>query len=329
MEAVREANPILSPLKPFEASLKDSGLFPLTASGIDIFQVNMGSVCNQSCRHCHVSAGPGDTRVMGRNTIDECLRAIERHRFATIDITGGAPEMNPEYRYFVEGAKALGSHVKTRTNLTILLEEGYAVLPEFFASHKLEVIASLPYFLKDTVDRQRGGGVFEASIEGLRALNRLGYGKKHTGLVLNLVYNPCGAFLPPSQKAVEADFRRELENRYKIEFNSMFTITNMPVGRYLGFLKDSGNLDRYMERLLASYNPTAAANVMCRNTISVGHDGSLFDCDFNQMLGLKCPATPHISSFDLKALSIRKIVTGPHCYGCTAGAGSSCTGAVA
>jgi len=315
---------------PFERSLKESNLFPLLSEGVEVFQMNMGRVCNLSCRHCHVGAGPGRTESMPPRIVDECLRVIERQGYPTLDITGGAPEMNKEYRRLVETAGSSGVSVKTRTNLTILMEEGYTDLSEFFARNRVEVVASLPYFSSETTDRQRGAGVFNASIEALRALNSVGYGVEGSGLKLFLVYNPCGAFLPPSQRAIEADFRRELKKKYGVSFTGLFTITNMPVGRFLDFLNLSGNFVSYMERLKSSYNPEAAANVMCRNTISVAWDGSLYYCDFNQMLGLKCASgvPDHIRDFDHERLSVRRIVTGLHCYGCTAGAGSSCTGAV-
>lgn len=314
---------------PFERSLDESNLFPLMSEGISVFQVNMGKACNLSCRHCHAGAGPGRTESMGGAVVDECLRVIQRQRYS-LDITGGAPEMNADYRRLVETAASFGINVKTRTNLTILVEDGYRDLPAFFANNNVEVVASLPYFTGETTDRQRGGGVFEASIEALRALNSVGYGVEGSGLKLFLVYNPCGAFLPPPQRAIEADFRKELKKRHGVSFTGLFTITNMPVGRFLDFLSVSGNLPGYMERLKSSYNPAAALNVMCRNTISVAWDGSLYDCDFNQMLGLKCAfgAPDHITEFDHERLSVRRIATGSHCYGCTAGAGSSCTGAV-
>lgn len=314
---------------PFERSLGESNLFPLMSEGISVFQMNLGRVCNLSCRHCHVGAGPGRTEAMDASIVDECLRVIKRQRYPTLDITGGAPEMNANYRRLVETASSFGINVKTRTNLTILTEDGYRDLPEFFARNKVEVVASLPYFTVETTDRQRGGGVFEASIEALRALNSIGYGADGSPLKLFLVYNPCGAFMPPSQRAIEADFRKELKKRHGVSFTGLFTMTNMPVGRFLEFLNVSGNFNGYMERLKSSYNPEAALSVMCRNTISVAWDGSLYDCDFNQMLGLKCGDPPdHIKDFDHARLSVRRIVTGPHCYGCTAGAGSSCTGTV-
>ncbi len=328
MEAVSGASEEAS--NPFERSLGESNLFPLMSEGISVFQVNMGKVCNQACKHCHVGAGPGRTESMSGHIVDECLKVLKSRRYPTLDITGGAPEMNPDYRRLVETASSFGINVKTRTNLTVLIEDGYRDLPAFLANNAVEVVASLPYFSADTTDRQRGGGVFEASIEALRALNSVGYGVEGSGLKLFLVYNPCGAFLPPPQRAIEADFRKELKKRHGVSFTGLFTITNMPVGRFLDFLNVSGNLPGYMERLKSSYNPAAALNVMCRNTISVAWDGSLYDCDFNQMLGLKCAfgVPDHITEFDHERLSVRRIVTGPHCYGCTAGAGSSCTGAV-
>ncbi len=318
-------------LKPFDLALKETSLYPLTARGITTLQVNVGRLCNQTCRHCHVEAGPDRKEVMAKETMELCLGALEEGGYPVVDITGGAPEMNPHYRWFVERCRMLDTKVLTRTNLTIITEEGYRDLPQFFADNNVEVIASLPYYFKSTTDTQRGGGVFERSVEALRMLNDAGYGREGTGLVLNIVYNPCGAYLPASQESLERDFRRELKKRYDISFSNLFTITNMPVGRFLDFLKRSGNLKGYMERLERSYNPSAAENVMCRETLSVGWDGTLYDCDFNQMLGLKCNhgAPEHLKDFDAGRLRGRRIVTGPHCYGCTAGAGSSCTGAVA
>ncbi|MBI5643856.1 MAG: arsenosugar biosynthesis radical SAM protein ArsS [Deltaproteobacteria bacterium] len=318
-------------LNSFDMSLDVSKLFPLRSGRIATFQINMGRLCNQACRHCHVEAGPARLEIMPPAVMYKCLAVLEANRYGTVDITGGAPEMNPGYTRFVKACSGMGLKVKTRTNLTILKEAPYASLPEFFAENGVEVIGSLPYFLGEMTDRQRGAGVFRSSIEALRRLNSVGYGIEGSPLVLNLVYNPCGAFLPPSQRSIEADFRKELGKRYGITFTNLFTITNMPVGRFLKFLDDSGNLNRYMERLKSSYNPNAAANVMCRDTISVGWDGALYDCDFNQMLGLKCGhgVPDNIMDFDGKALGERRIVTGAHCFGCTAGAGSSCTGSVA
>lgn len=316
-------------LNGFDAALASSNLFPLLRRKVSVLQINLGKLCNQACRHCHVDAGPERTESMSAATVDECLKAVMDSDIPTVDITGGAPEMHPEYRRLVSGCAAPGRRVMTRTNLTILTESGYGGLPGFWAEKRVEVVTSLPYYTKETVERLRGSGVFEASIEALRRLNAAGYGVG--GLTLSLVYNPCGAYLPPSQKSVEADFRRELKKRYGISFTNLFTITNMPVGRFLSFLTASGNLKRYMERLEASFNPEAAQNVMCRETVSVGWDGSLYDCDFNQMLGLKCGfgSPARVGAFSALEFEGRRIVTAPHCFGCTAGAGSSCTGTVA
>ncbi len=318
-------------LKPFEVSLKETNLYPLRATGVVVLQVNVGRVCNQSCRHCHVEAGPQRKEIMSREVMEMCLDVVRRLNLPMVDITGGAPEMNPHYRWFVEELNSTGAQIKTRTNLTILTEAGYEDMPEFFARNRIEVIGSLPYYLESTTDRQRGEGIFKKSIDALRRLNSIGYGIDGTGLVLNLVYNPCGAYLPPSQGSIEADFKRELKRRYGVSFNNLFTLTNMPVGRFLNFLRGSNNLIPYLRRLQESFNPVAAENVMCREMVSVAWDGSLYDCDFNQMLGLKCNhgAPNHLRDFDYERIVNRKIVTGIHCYGCTAGSGSSCTGAVA
>ncbi len=318
------------PLNTFDGALAASNLFPLRARNVSVLQINLGKLCNQTCRHCHVDAGPGRTETMSGVTVDLCLKAVKDSAIPTVDITGGAPEMHPEYRRLVAGCASAGGKVMTRTNLTILSEKGYEDLPGFWAEKGVEVVASLPYYTKETVDRLRGAGVFEASVAALKRLNSAGYGVDG-GINLNLVYNPCGAYLPPPQKSVEADFRRELEKKHGISFTNLFTLTNMPLGRFLSFLAASGNLKRYMERLETSYNPAAAQNVMCRETVSVGWDGSLYDCDFNQTLGLKCGfgSVAHISEFDAGKLGGRRVVTASHCFGCTAGAGSSCTGTVA
>lgn len=316
-------------LKPFDKTIADSNLYPLTATGISIFQVNLGKLCNQACRHCHVDAGPGGKEAITRETLELCLDILRDTGIPTVDITGGAPEMNTDFIWFVEECCKLGRHVMVRTNLTILSEPGYEDMPRFFAENKVEVIASLPYYMEQNTDSQRGRGVFKKSIESLKRLNCLGYGREGSGLTLDLVFNPGGAFLPPSQKALEADYKREMQKRYGITFNNLFTITNLPVGRFLAYLNSSGNFEMYMNRLVSSFNPSAAANAMCRNILSVGWDGTLYDCDFNQMLGLSVNhgAPSHIRDFDLSRLSKRQIVTGLHCYGCTAGAGSSCGGA--
>ena len=316
---------------PFESQLARTGLFPLHATGITVFQINVGRLCNQTCKHCHVDAGPDRTESMSRETAEACMEALARTDIPTVDITGGAPELNPQFRWLVEQAHRLGRHVMDRCNLSVLLLPSQADLAEFLANHRVEVIASLPSYRASQTDAQRGDGVFEKSIEALRLLNGLGYGKPGTGLSLNLVFNPVGAFLPPKQEAIEAQFRKELRRKHGIEFTHLYAITNMPISRYLEFLVDSGNYEGYMERLANAFNPAAAAGVMCRSTLSVGWDGTLYDCDFNQMLDLPIDhgAPAHIQDFDPARLHHRRIVTRNHCYGCTAGSGSSCGGALA
>jgi radical SAM/Cys-rich protein len=315
----------------FEDQMRHFGLDPLYATGISVLQINVGKLCNQTCRHCHVDAGPDRREMMTRETAALCIRALARSNIPTVDITGGAPELNPNFRWLVQQAVALGRHVMDRCNLSVLLLPSQADLAEFLARHHVEVVASLPYYRAAQTDAQRGDGVFEKSISALRRLNELGYGREGSHLILNLVYNPGGAFLPPPQAALEAQFRRALERQYGIVFNHLYTITNMPISRFLEFLLVSGNYQGYMERLANAFNPAAAVGVMCRYTLSVGWDGTLYDCDFNQMLGLRVqPGGPrHIRDFDVAILDRRRIVTCNHCYGCTAGAGSSCGGSVA
>ena len=320
-----------SRLTPFEERMRGAELFPLAATGITVFQINVGKLCNQTCHHCHVDAGPDRKEIMTRETAELSMRALARTEIPTLDITGGAPELNPNFRWLVEQARALGRHVMDRCNLTVLLLPAQADLAEFLARHRVEVVASLPYFRAEQTDAQRGLGVFDKSIEALRKLNALGYGREGTGLMLNLIYNPVGAFLPPKQEAIEAQFKRELERVSGVVFNRLYTITNMPISRFLEFLLQSENYAGYMERLANAFNPAAAAGVMCRYTLSVGWDGTLYDCDFNQMLELPIGfgAPRHIRDFDPAALDRRRIETANHCYGCTAGAGSSCGGTTA
>ncbi|HEX7239038.1 MAG TPA: arsenosugar biosynthesis radical SAM (seleno)protein ArsS [Longimicrobiaceae bacterium] len=315
----------------FEAALEASGLLPLRATGVEIFQVNVGRKCNQTCRHCHVDAGPDRTEMMSDAVMDRCLEVIEAADFPVVDVTGGAPELHRRWRELVTRSRAAGKRVMDRCNLTITLLPNYAYLPEFFAEHGVEVVASLPHFRQKGTDSQRGDGVFEQSIEALRRLNAVGYGRPGSGLVLTLVANPVGTFLPGSQAALERDWKEQMRRLYGIAFDRLFTITNMPISRFLEHLEETGKLDEYMERLVTAFNPAAAAGVMCRNTLSVGWDGTLYDCDFNQMLELPVdPRVPRtIFDFDLEALGHREIVLGPHCFGCTAGAGSSCGGATA
>jgi len=317
------------PVREFGAALAGAALHPLRATGIEILQLNVGRKCNQTCRHCHVDAGPDRTEMMPDAVVDRCIEIIESTGIPTVDITGGAPELHRRWREIVVRARAAGKHVMDRCNLTITLLPNYAYLPAFFAEHGVHVVASLPHYRQKSTDTQRGDGVFEESVTALRRLNALGYGKPGTGLVLDLVTNPVGTFLPGNQKALEAEWKRQILRLYGVEFNALYTITNMPISRFLQFLEESGQLGEYMERLVTAFNPAAAAGVMCRNTLSVGWDGTLYDCDFNQMLELPVhPAAPRtVFDFDLDALDRREIVLGPHCFGCTAGAGSSCGGA--
>jgi radical SAM/Cys-rich protein len=315
---------------PFDTRLAQAGLAPLHATGITVFQINVGKLCNQTCRHCHVDAGPDRREQMTRETAELCMRALAQSEIPTVDITGGAPELNANFRWLVAQARGLGRHVIDRCNLSVLLLPSQADLGAFFVQHHVEVIASMPYFRPAQTDAQRGAGVFAKSVRALQLLNRLGYGVDGSGLLLHLVHNPVGAFLPPKQEAIEARFRQALAREYGITFNHLYTITNMPISRFLDFLRTSGNYEGYMARLANAFNPAAAAGVMCRYTLSVGWDGTLYDCDFNQMLDLPLHqgVPSHIRDFHPAVLHTRRIVTANHCYGCTAGAGSSCGGAV-
>lgn len=314
----------------FATKLRESNLFPLKPTQIEIFQMNVGKMCNQTCKHCHVDAGPDRKEIMTRDTMAQCIGVIRENNFTTIDITGGAPELNPNFRWFVESVRAFNKEIKiiVRCNLTIIVSNpAYHDLPEFFRQNKIEVASSLPYFTAMRTDSQRGEGVFEKSIRALKMLNDVGYGKENTGLILDLVYNPSGAFLPASQDSLEQEFKKKLRDLYDIEFNKLFAITNLPISRFLDYLLSSGNYESYMEKLIASFNPVAAAGVMCRNTISVGWDGFLYDCDFNQMLDLKLEnGNSHIEHWNTSDLTQRNIIVNQHCFGCTAGAGSSCGG---
>lgn len=313
----------------FEDALAGSGLTPFRSTGIDVLQVNVGKLCNQTCAHCHVDAGPDRREVMSRETLQLCLDALSRAEIPAVDITGGAPEMNPDFRWFVERCRALGRHVMDRCNLTILEAPGFRDLPEFLAAHRVEVICSLPHYRALSTDAQRGDGVYAKSIRALRRLNEVGYGRGGE-LRLVLVTNPVGAFLPGNQASMEREWKRELARAHGIDFDALYCITNVPISRYLSWLIETGNLERYLERLVNAFNPAAARGVMCRTTLSVGWDGQLHDCDFNQMLELPvaAPAPTHIRDFDARALAARSIVTGRHCFACTAGAGSSCGGAL-
>lgn len=312
---------------------------PLRSSAIELLQVNLGYLCNMSCRHCHVEGGasrassPGDSGhrdQMGSSDIDHVLRALADRRLKTLDLTGGAPELHPSFKEIVSSARAMDKRVIVRTNLTVLTEEGMEEMPEFFAGNGVELVASLPCYSRDGVDRVRGHGAFMRSIAALLRLNKLGYGvssegEEGSGLLINLVYNPAGAFLAPPQQALEADYKRELKVREGVCFNSLYTFANMPIGRFKSSLERSGQYAGYMKQLTDAFNPCALSDVMCRRLLSVGPDGKLYDCDFNQALGLGLsdglPA--HISRFDYDALSGRVIKVDEHCHGCVAGQGST------
>lgn len=318
-------------LPTFQHKLEQSGQFPLRSGSLEIFQINIGYMCNQVCKHCHVDAGPDRKEIMTRETMQQCLDVMEHAKIKTLDITGGAPEMNPDFRWLVSEAYKRGvKEIIVRSNLTIFsANPKFNDLPEFFKQHNVRVCSSLPFYNADKTDRQRGEGVFTDSIKGLQMLNAVGYGKEGSGLILDLVYNPTGAFLPGDQKALERDFKKELKNHFNIDFNQLFTITNIPISRFLDFLIESGNYEGYMEKLVNAFNPAAVAGVMCKNTISIDWQGNMYDCDFNQMLGLKVEkkAGQHIREFSLASLQNREIVINQHCFACTAGAGSSCQGA--
>jgi radical SAM/Cys-rich protein len=322
--------PRVAELEKFGDKLKPLSLFPLKPLKLEIFQVNVGKMCNQVCKHCHVDAGPDRREIMTKETMSQVLTAVQACGAHTVDLTGGAPEMNPHFRWFVEELSKMNRKVIVRCNLTIILaNKSYQDLPQFFAKHKVHVVSSLPFFEQGKTDKQRGDGVFDKSIKALKMLNEVGYGKPGSNLILDLVYNPSGAFLPGAQGALEAQFKKELMDKFGISFNQLYAITNMPISRFLEYLMETGNLEEYMEKLVSAFNPTAAAGVMCRNTVSVSWDGFLFDCDFNQMLDLtvKSPSK-HVSEFSENKLAERDIVINQHCYGCTAGAGSSCGGTV-
>lgn len=315
----------------FEEKFKETGESKLAATEVETLQINIGKMCNQVCKHCHVDAGPDRKEIMTRETMQQCIDALAKTNIKTVDITGGAPEMNPDFKWFVSEIKKLNRHIIVRSNLTILVSNGFEGYPKFLADNNVEIISSLPYYTASNTDRQRGDGVFDKSIQAIKALNELGYGKDDSRLIFNLVYNPLGAFLPPRQESLEKDYKRELWNKFGLVFNNLYTITNLPISRFLDYLVESGNYLNYMNRLISAFNPAAALNVMCRNTISIGWDGQLYDCDFNQMLELPVNhgSPKYISDFEPKLLNNRLIVTGQHCYGCTAGAGSSCGGATA
>jgi radical SAM/Cys-rich protein len=315
----------------FDAALAQQGLGPLIRGETTTLQINVGKLCNQACHHCHVEAGPKRAEIMPVHVANRCLALLaDSPTIATVDITGGAPELNGNFRLLVMNARSLGRKVIDRCNLTVFFEPGQEDLAEFLAENQVEISASLPCYTAENVEKQRGKGVFDNSIRALQRLNELGYGKLDSGLTLNLVYNPLGAFLPPPQAKLEADYKRELHNRFGIEFNRLFTITNMPIKRFAEYLARSGKHQEYMSLLVNHFNPATVEALMCRSLVSVGWDGKLYDCDFNQMLELEMPGIRTIWDIhSFSGLAGRRIATGSHCFGCTAGSGSSCGGSLA
>ena len=318
-------------LPTFANKIKETNQFPLRPKKLEILQINLGYMCNQVCAHCHVDAGPDRKEIMTIETMQQCLDVIKKTEAHTLDLTGGAPEMNPNFRWFVEEASKAGiKDFIVRSNLTIIrANKKYHDLPEFFKKHNVHVVSSMPHWTRGKTDKQRGNGVFDKSIKALQMLNDVGYGMEGSDLKLDLVYNPSGAFLPGDQKALENDFKKALKEDFNILFHNLFAITNLPISRFLDYLIASENYEDYMYQLVEAYNPTAVASVMCTNTLSVSWEGYLYDCDFNQMLELPVNSkAKHISEFNEDLLEGRNIVISQHCYGCTAGAGSSCQGVV-
>ena len=341
----RTGNPLASPTEqlkilqdaslrvvvPFSDKLAGCGVSPLSRGRLTALQINVGKICNQTCSHCHVDAGPDRRESMTYETARQVIEFLSRSEVQTLDITGGAPEMNPHFRMLVQEARRLDKQVIDRCNLTILLANGFTDLPEFLAEHQVNVVASLPCYLEENCDAQRGDGVFEKSIAALRRLNALGYAQPKSDLRLDLVYNPTGLGLPPEQQKLEASYKSELEARYGVQFNSLLTITNMPVSRFLDDLLRRGKYEEYLGKLLQSFNPATIQNLMCRSLLSIDWNGFIYDCDFNQMLELAVTQGEqrvHISQLTDDLLADRPIRTANHCYGCTAGSGSSCGGSL-
>jgi radical SAM/Cys-rich protein len=305
---------------------------PIRRGRLETLQVNLGYKCNQSCFHCHVNAGPNRTEMMNRENLEWVMTFLESASVATLDITGGAPELHPDFRELVVRARELGVKIMDRCNLTVLNEPGQETTAVFLAEQRVEIVASLPCYLESNVDTQRGSGVFQSSLTALRKLNMLGYGRDGTGLILNLVYNPVGTHLPPAQEQLEADYKRELKSRYDIEFNHLFTITNMPIARFGSTLVSKGRFEEYMQLLKSAYRSENLRNVMCRSLLSVDYEGYVYDCDFNQMLkipfGGNNKGRTHLRELLNTDLERQAIAVADHCYGCTAGQGSSCGGAL-
>lgn len=330
LEAVVHEDPLM---EGFATKLARHGYEPFLSDNTEILQINMGKMCNQICKHCHVDAGPDRKEIMTRETLLLCLDKIVRFAIPTVDLTGGAPEMNPHFRWFVEALHVHGVKIMVRCNLTIIVANpSYHDLPGFYKAHNVVVISSLPHFSSLRTDAQRGDGVFDASIKALHMLNAVGYGMPGTAHLLHLVFNPTGAFLPGDQKSLEKVFKQKLLQRFGISFNQLFVITNMPISRFLEYLVSTDNLQGYMQSLVQAFNPSVLSSVMCQNTLSVSWDGYLYDCDFNQMLGINLSRdekATHLKDLDAACLSRRHIATHAHCFGCTAGSGSSCGGSLA
>jgi radical SAM/Cys-rich protein len=318
-------------MEPFAQRIHLSGK-DFNRRGIDVLQVNMGKYCNLACTHCHVESGPNRTELMSRETVDAVLRFLGRTNIPTVDITGGAPELNPTFDYLVESAVGLGRHVMDRCNLTVIFEPGKDYLPQFFKRHRVELVCSLPCYSEENVDRQRGKGTFELSIQALQIFNKLGYGQSESGLVLNLVYNPVGPHLPPPQDKLEQDYKGILKEQFGIVFNRLYCLSNMPITRYATHLKLRGEYDCYVELLEMNFNAWTLDQVMCRNLVSIGYEGSVYDCDFNQMLDLPIRDADgkalNISTLSVDQVQHLPVTVGNHCYACTAGSGSSCGGAL-
>jgi len=317
----------------FERALEENGCGTLVRAEATTLQINVGKLCNQACHHCHVEAGPKRTEIMPREVAERILKILTvSPSIMTVDITGGAPELNPNFQWIVRESRRLGRHVIDRCNLTVLFEPGEEHLAEFLSHNEVEIIASLPCYTAENVDQQRGRGAFEKSIRALRLLNGLGYGLLESSLRLNLVYNPLGASLPPAQEKLEADYKKHLNEGFGIQFHNLFTLTNMPIKRFAAYLKQNGKSESYMSLLVNHFNPGTVSKLMCRTLVSVGWDGKLYDCDFNQMLSIEMSESGKaLTIWDLDSftgLAGNHIATGSHCFGCTAGAGSSCGGSL-
>ena len=317
----------------FKEKLKEVNIPDIKKGQLKILQLNIGYMCNQTCSHCHVDAGPNRKEMMSMKVLKRCLSHMSENKIETVDITGGAPEMHPNFRWFVKSIreKTRVDEIIVRSNLTIILaNKKFFDLPIFFADNRIHIISSLPFYNKEKTDNQRGKGVFDKSILALKELNKVGYGKTNSNLKLDLVYNPSGAFLPPDQESLEIKFKEKLYDNFKIEFNNLFTITNLPISRFLDYLIASENYEEYMETLVSRFNPNATKELMCKNTISVSWEGYIYDCDFNQMLDLKINSKNNtVFKCKIQGLVDKKIQVSQHCYGCTAGAGSSCQGTIA